>query len=173
MQSLSLLSELRGKYKSWLKSKEATGGLNITLQLPLSPFHSFCTDAQIRADNAFLWTQTGRRGVWLMSMLTGTHTHPHTHIGRLVGRFVMGTSPWVCYHLSLWLSDRKQGSKLHISVSPILSAEQKSCFLMSLCETKPFTFLWSKEQVIAGTRAHTHTLKPVLSDEMFVMEECV
>lgn len=81
---------------------------------------------------------------------------------------------------SLFMSLRQEASlysKLHVSVSPILSAEQNSCSSTVLLRNKAFYILWSKEQVIAGTRAHmrahTHTLKLVLSDEMFVMEECV
>lgn len=89
--SLCLLSELRGKHKSQVKSKEATGGLNITLQLLL---RSLCTDNSRQC--ASLHTHTRRRGVWVMSVQT--HPDTHTHISRHIT---------MCVIIALYDSDRK------------------------------------------------------------------
>lgn len=70
--SLCFLSELRGKHKSQVKSKEATGGLNITLQLLL---RSLCTDNSRQC--ASLHTHTEGRSLSDERADTPWHTYTY------------------------------------------------------------------------------------------------
>lgn len=135
-----------GEYESWWW----WGGEYKPAERPLSSIQR-CTDK--RRQCTPLNTDNEERSLSdeLASKHTPSHTHTHTYILPCQPVCVRHIHMCVCSQPSLWLPDRKYGSKLHVSTSLIPPAEQNSCFLVSLSRTKAFWVFFVEVVFVRGT----------------------